>query len=97
MLDDALVFSTIEGEPISPDKVSRDWANLVRARGLSRVSFHSLRHSHVSLLIDAGLDVHSVSRRIGHSDPGLTLRRYTHMFRQKDDEAVAAIEKALTS
>ncbi len=94
--DDALVFANPDGSPMSPDKLSRDWANLVRARKLPRVSFHALRHSHVSMLIDGGLDVFSVSRRIGHSSASLTLSRYTHLFSRKDSEAVAAIEAALT-
>jgi integrase len=94
--DDALLLSSVEGEPISPDKMSRDWANLVRARKLPKVSFHALRHSHVSMLIDGGLDVHSVSRRIGHASAILTLDTYTHLFSRKDSEAVAAIERALT-
>jgi integrase len=94
--DDALVFSTVEGEPLSPDKLSRDWANLVIARQLPKVSFHALRHSNVSMLIDGGLDVYAVSRRIGHSDASLTLRVYTHLFKSKDAEAAKAIQAALT-
>ena len=92
-----LLFSTVDGEPISPDKISRDWANLVRLRKLPRVSLHGLRHSNVSLLIDGGLDVYQVSRRIGHSSASLTLKTYTHLFRSKENEAAAAIEAALTS
>jgi integrase len=59
------------------------------------VTFHGLRHSHVSALIAAGLDVFSVSRRIGHSSAGFTLKTYTHLFSQKDAAADAAIEAAL--
>lgn len=92
--DDALLFASIEGEPISPDKLSRDWANMVRARKLPRISFHGLRHSNVSMLIEGGLDVYSVSRRIGHSSAALTLKTYTHLFRSKEQEAANAIEAA---
>jgi len=91
----ALVFSDIEGAPIRPDKLSRDWANLVRARKLPRVSFHTLRHTNVSMLVDGGLDVYQVSRRIGHSSATLTLKTYTHLFRRKEAEAAEAIEAAL--
>ncbi len=94
MPENALLFSTVDGEPISPNKVSRDWANLVRARKLPKISFHGLRHSNVSLLIDGGLDVYQVSRRIGHSSASLTLKTYTHLFRSKESEAAEAIEAA---
>jgi integrase len=93
---EALVFANLDGSPLSPDKLSRDWANLVIARKLPKVSFHGLRHSNVSMLIDGGLDVHTVSRRIGHSSASLTLGTYTHMYRRKDAEAADAIEAALT-
>ncbi len=93
--DDALVFCRFDGRPIVPDRLSWNWARLVRARGLPRVTFHGLRHSHVSALIAAGLDVFSVSRRIGHSSAGFALKTYTHLFSQKDAAADAAIEAAL--
>jgi integrase len=47
----ALVFSTIEGAPLSPDNLSRDWRRVVTAFDLPRVKFHALRHSHASALI----------------------------------------------
>ena len=95
--NDALVFSTVEGKPISPDKLSRDWANLVRSKRLPRIPFHGLRHTNVSMLIDGGLDVYQVARRIGHKNASLTLDTYTHLFRSKETEAAAAIEAALTN
>jgi integrase len=58
--------------------------------------FHALRHSHVSALISAGQDVLTISRRIGHASPAVTLAVYAHQFRDHDREAAAAIEAALT-
>ena len=72
---DALVISTLEGEPLSPDNLSRDWWRLTLTRRLPRVSFHSLRHSHASALIASGLDVLTISRRLGHGSPVVTLSR----------------------
>ena len=57
--------------------------------------FHSSRHSHVSALIAAGLDVVAVSRRIGHASPAITLSVYAHLFHSKDDDAAAAIDAAM--
>ena len=93
--DDAFVFAQADGSLMSPDKLSRDWCNLVISRKFPRVSFHALRHSHVSALIDGGLDVFSVSRRIGHGSAALTLEVYTHLFSKKDTEAADAIESVL--
>jgi integrase len=95
--DDGLVFCDVDGKPLAPDTVSRDWANLVIARKLPPVSFHGLRHTYVSILIERGLSVYAIAKLIGHSDPALTLRTYSHLFTEKDDRAAAAIEAALHS
>jgi integrase len=92
---DALVFSRIDGSPVKPSDLSRDWARFVQSRKLPRVSFHGLRHSHVSALIARGVDVLTIARRIGHVSASTTLRVYGHMFEQNDSAAVDAIEAAL--
>jgi integrase len=92
---DALVFATPEGEPMSPDKLSRDWRRLMDSLGLPPIGFHALRHTHVSMLISAGVDVLSVSRLLGHGSPAITLNVYSHLFTNKDAAAAAAIEAAL--
>jgi integrase len=92
---DALVSSTLEGEPLSPDDLSRDWWRLTVTRKLQRVSFHSLRHSHASAPIASRLDVVAISRRLGHASPVVTLGVYGHLFCDKSREAVDAIEAVL--
>ena len=54
--DDALIFTTPDGQPVPPNNFSRDWADFVKARKLPPICFHSLRHSHASLLISSKLD-----------------------------------------
>jgi integrase len=95
MPDDALVFCNVEGEPLRPDSVSSEWSLVMKARGLPRVSLHSLCHCHASALIAAGLDVLAVSRRLGHASPTVTLNTYSHLFSDKDDAAAAAIDAAI--
>jgi integrase len=94
--DDDLVFPMVDGSPYSPDKLSRDWGHAVRDRKLPAANFHTLRHSHASALIAAGLDIVTVSRRLGHGSPAITLRVYAHAFSADKDEAAArAIEAAM--
>jgi integrase len=92
---ETLVFSRQEGEPIPPNDLSRDWARFVKARKLPAVSFHGLRHSHVSALIAARTDILTVSRRIGHASPAVTLAVYSHLFKNTDKDAANAIEAVL--
>jgi len=92
---DTPVFCTPEGALLSPDNLSRDWRRLVKSRGLPSVMFHALRHSHASALIASGLDVLTVSRRLGHGSPMVTLTIYAHLFEKTDLVAASAIEASL--
>jgi integrase len=92
---DMLVFSTIDGDPIAPNGLSRDWGNFVRAQGLPLVTFHGLRHSHVSALIASGVDPLTISRRIGHASVSTTTNVYGHMFKRTDTAAAKAMEAVL--
>jgi integrase len=92
---DDLVFTLPDGSPWPPDKLSRDWGNVVRLRRLPRVMFHALRHSHASALIAAGIDVVTVSRRLGHGSAAITLGVYAHRFGSTDTAAAEAIAAAM--
>ena len=59
-------------------------------------TLHGLRHTHVSQLIAAGLDVLTISRRIGHASPAITLGVYGHMFRNTDAKAAEIMEATFT-
>jgi integrase len=56
------------------------------------VSLHALRHTHASSLIAAGVDVLTISRRLGHASPSITLDVYGHLFKNVDDRAAQVIE-----
>ena len=94
LTDDALVFPTSEGEPQRPNSFGSLWSQWAQAAGLN-VSFHALRHTHASQLIDMGVDVVTISRRLGHSSPSITLNVYAHLYRKDDSKAAAAINAAL--
>lgn len=89
------VFSTLEGELLSPDNLSRDWGRVSRAKKLPRVSFHALRHTHASTLIRAGVDILTISRRLGHGKASMTLDVYGHLIEGSDAAAAKAIEGVL--
>jgi integrase len=51
--------------------------------GLPVIRIHDLRHSHASLLISCGVDIATVSNRLGHEKVTTTLNTYSHMFNDK--------------
>jgi len=95
MPDDALVFPILDGGPRSLRAVSKEWQRFAGDVGVGEVTFHGLRHTHASQLIDAGVDVVTISKRLGHSSPVITLGVYAHLFQNSDAKASAAINAAL--
>jgi integrase len=92
---DDLVFCDHCGGPIQPDNLSKAWQRTTKARGMPRVHFHALRHTHASMLIAARVDIVQISRRLGHASPSITLGVYAHLFKKDDKDVVAAIESVL--
>jgi integrase len=54
------------------------------------IRFHDLRHMHATLLLKAGVPVHVVAQRLGHSSPALTLSIYSHVLPRQQAAAAAA-------
>lgn len=93
--NDALVFRRADGSPLLPNSVTTEWRRLVKLLKLPKVSMHAWRHTHASQLIDSGLDVLTISRRLGHGSPSITLDVYGHRFKRKDEGAAAVFESAI--
>jgi hypothetical protein len=77
---DDLLFANLEGRPLRPSAVSSDWGDLAERICMPEITFHGLRHSHASQLIAAGVDIVTISKRLGHAKPSVTLAIYAHMF-----------------
>jgi integrase len=88
---DHAVLTDIDGKPLQSNVVSMLWCRFAQRIGMPEVTFHALRHTHASQLIDAGVDIVTISKRLGHAKPDITLRVYAHLFRKDDSKAAAAI------
>ncbi|WP_338956848.1 site-specific integrase [Fusobacterium nucleatum] len=58
-----------------------------------RLRIHDLRHSHASFLINNGVDVLLISKRLGHSNTAMTLNVYSHLYSDKENKAIDIINK----
>ena len=94
--DDAFVFGSVNGQLRDPDRITQDWKRFIAARRLPKVTLHALRHSHASALIAAGTDPVTVSRRLGHGSPVITMAVYAHLFDRGDEPAAQAIDSAMS-
>jgi integrase len=90
--DSSPVLATALGGYWSPDAVSHQWR-----RAVPGITLHSLRHVHASVLIASGMDILTISRRLGHASPTVTLNVYGHLIRGSDDRAAQVIAAAFGS
>ena len=87
---DAYVFSDVPtcSRPIGPDEIGRRYRE-ARAKVGHTYRLHDLRHFMGSWLMGRGVDVKTVSGRLGHASAKMTLDVYGH-FSQALDTAAAA-------
>lgn len=63
--------------------------------GVKHIRIHDFRHTHASLLINEGINVMEISRRLGHKDIKETLDTYAHLYPREEDKAVAILNRIL--
>lgn len=93
--DYGLVFCQTNGEPMHPDTPSSWFPQFLERIGLPRLNFHCLRHTHASLLLQAGVDIKVISERLGHSSIRITYDLYSHLMPGMQREAVDRLESLL--
>lgn len=76
--------------PWKPDRITLAFGRLCRELGVTGVRFHDLRHFAATRLLTSGVDVRTVSGRLGHAAASTTLGVYAH-FLQSADHAAAAV------
>jgi integrase len=94
--DDAFMFSRSPtgSEPIMPNVLTKFTTRIARQSGVD-THLHALRHFSATQAIGAGFDPVTVGGRLGHSDPSITLRVYSHALEQRDRDLAAALGRTL--
>ena len=92
---DRLLFSQINGAPLLPNTVTHAFAKIARRAGLERFTFHSLRHTHASIMLQQGVSSKTVAERLGHSTVVITLDTYSHLTPGVKEDAADRFEEAL--
>lgn len=82
---DALIFGNDSGELRSPNEIGRRWRfRVAKAHkvipGLRIIKLHDLRHTHATLLLQAGIQPKVVQERLGHSTIAITMNTYSHVM-----------------
>ena len=97
--DDNWVFPQEPGSdiPCRPDFITQAFTAVRNRLGYRHIHFHSLRHYHISRLIEAGFDIVTVAERVGHNPDGrMTLGVYAHPSSERSRQAARFFDGDLT-
>ena len=77
--DHGLAFTRVDGEPLHPERVSREFQRRIERWKLTPLTLHGLRHTWATLALQAGVHPKVVQERLGHATIGITLGTYSHV------------------
>lgn len=82
-----------DGKPLTPDDMRffNQWVNAHIGHG----SFHTLRHTYATALLESGADLELVSKQLGHSNLTITAKFYSHVL-EKRRKKIATLADGLT-
>lgn len=85
------VFGGTSG--LSPNAIDNVFRKAIAESGVKKIRLHDLRHSHATWLINNGVNVVAVSKRLGHKDISTTLNTYTHLLESTDNGMMEKINE----
>ncbi|MHB9940892.1 site-specific integrase [Clostridium sporogenes] len=60
-------------------------------------NFHSLRHTHATMLLESGANIKDIQKRLGHSKLATTMDTYSHVTKNLSEDSVAKFESIISS
>jgi len=91
-----LIFPSNVGTSITSSNIRRAFRKLLKASRLPKIRFHDLRHTAASFMLNHGIPVLIVSKRLGHSKPSNTLDVYGHLTTSKQEEAAQLMDDLMS-
>ncbi|HDL2230618.1 TPA: tyrosine-type recombinase/integrase, partial [Enterococcus faecium] len=81
------VFFNLKNGLVSSNAVSKYLRKKLKELGIEKqFTLHGLRHTHASILLYQGVNILSVSKRLGHSSLETTMSTYLHIVRELEDQ-----------
>jgi len=87
--DEGLVFCRTDGKALHPDRVTKLLREHIRAADLPWIKVQGLRHTHATILLQAGVHPKVVQERLGHSSIAITLDTYSHAIPAMQEDAAS--------
>ncbi|MGE7366432.1 tyrosine-type recombinase/integrase [Desemzia incerta] len=83
------IFTNSKNEYMNSAKVYKEYIKIVEKYNLKKITIHGFRHTHCSLLFEAGATIKEVQDRLGHSDVKTTMNIYAHVSKKSKDNTAA--------
>ena len=91
-----LIFPSAVGTPMSQRNLYKKFKAVIRQAGMRNIRFHDLRHTAASLMLNHGIPVLIVAKRLGHSKVSVTLDTYGHLLPGMEQETANFIDELIT-
>lgn len=89
------VFSNTFDKYIDARALRKRLDNHLTLAGCPRLTFHAFRHTHASILLNAGLPYKEIQTRLGHAKLSMTMDIYSHLSKDNQKNATSFYEKAI--
>ncbi|MGV3619082.1 MAG: tyrosine-type recombinase/integrase [Fimbriimonas sp.] len=90
------VFFTSSGRPVSPDNFTADFRAFRKTVGIPHLKLHNLRHTYISLMLRAGVDLKTVQNLVGHASPKMIMEIYAETFNESMEAAPGRMAEMLS-
>ena len=86
--ENEVIFPNGRGNPINCNNLyNRVYLQAIEKAGISRLTFHALRHTFASILIDQGENIKYIHSQLGYAKASTTLDIYSHLMKKENPEA----------
>ncbi|MFZ2258641.1 MAG: site-specific integrase, partial [Clostridiaceae bacterium] len=91
------VITNLKNGYINPQKIGQVMKKICTRSGIRLITPHGLRHTHCSLLFEAGATLKEVQDRLGHADIKTTMNIYAHVTEKKKEETAVKFAEYLAN
>jgi len=89
---ESMLFDEFSGLNV-PNRITVNFRSFIKAHGFKHVTFHDLRHTHATHLLEQNIHPKIVSERLGHSTIALTMNTYSHVMPTMQEEAANKVDE----
>ena len=80
---------------ISDTHISNCNVNYSREAELHTIRIHDFRHTHATLLVNEGINIQEIARRLGHADVNITWKTYAHLYPREEERAIKILNEII--